>query len=81
MKKPSPKPAPKPQERPTQLGPKKPGKPKPKLIPLYLLLLVGVAGCETTKYRYLPTAPDTVVVRDTVIVPCEDDDDRPRWRP
>lgn len=72
-KKPSPKPAPKPQERPTKLGPKKPG--KPKLTPLYLLLLLGMAGCETTKYRYLPTAPDTVVVRDTVIVqpPCDDD--------
>ena len=70
-----PKPKPKPQEKPMPKKPK--GKPKPKLTPYVFLLgvlLVGSQGCETTKYRYLPTAPDTVVVRDTVVVeePCED---------
>ena len=79
--KPKPKPAPKPQPKPRP----KPPKPRPSLTPYVLIALavLGVAGCELlptrTRVRYVPSAPDTVVVRDTVVV--DDEDDKPRWRP
>ena len=49
---------------------------------LFPFLLIGVVfliagGCEQRiKYRYFPTAPETLVVHDTVTVhpPCKDDD-------
>lgn len=38
-----------------------------------------LSGCEKVRYRLVPTAPDTVVVHDTLRVPrdrCPDDDYR-----
>lgn len=52
-------------------------------VAVLVMLLVTALGCDRrTRYRYFPTAPDTVFVHDTVTVdpPCDppgkcDDDD------
>lgn len=45
-------------------------------LPL-IFILVLFSGCEKIRYKYLPTAPDTVIVRDTVIVDDDDNKHRP----
>ena len=67
-------PKPKPLPEPRKPGPKPKPKPKPRQ-PIYELALLAVmvlllTSCEKTRYKYFPTAPDTVVVADTVYVPC-----------